>query len=259
MVRTGQLVVRYQSPWRRRGLLIVGVLGGLLLLYVIYEWGRFAGGYSKFAEVQRRRELTAQIDTLQQENEKLRGDIAKAELARNVDNKSYGVVEKNLEDLQAQVLKQREELTFYRGIVSPEDGIGGLRIQGFQVQSGGAPRHYRLLLVLQQSMREDAVVSGSVNIQIEGVRANRPEQLGLTQLGDSARADGLPFKFRYFQKFEHAVVLPEGFEPRAVNVEVRSTRLAPVRESYPWQVQAESLVVPAPPATDARQSDVQKQ
>jgi hypothetical protein len=259
MVRTGQLVVRYQSPWRRRGLLIVGVLGGLLLLYVIYEWGRFAGGYSKFAEVQRRRELTAQIDRLQQENEKLRGDIAKAELARNVDNKSYGVVEKNLEDLQAQVLKQREELTFYRGIVSPEDGIGGLRIQGFQVQSGGAPRHYRLLLVLQQSMREDAVVSGSVNIQIEGVRANRPEQLGLTQLGDGVRADGLPFKFRYFQKFEHAVVLPEGFEPRAVNVEVRSTRLAPVRESYPWQVQAESLVVPAPPATDARQSDVQKQ
>jgi hypothetical protein len=201
-MRTGHLVVRYQSPWRRRGIAIVGVLGGLLLLYVIYEWGRFAGGYSKFAEVQRRRELAAQIETLEQENEKLRGDIAKAELARNVDNKSYGVVEKNLEDLQAQVLKQREELTFYRGIVSPEDGIGGLRIQGFQVQSGGAPRHYRLLLVLQQSMREDAVVSGSVNVQIEGVRANRPEQLGLTQLGEGARADGLPFKFRYFQKFE---------------------------------------------------------
>jgi hypothetical protein len=258
-MRTGHLVVRYQSPWRRRGIAIVGVLGGLLLLYVIYEWGRFAGGYSKFAEVQRRRELTAQIQTLEQENEKLRGDIAKAELARNVDNKSYGVVEKNLEDLQAQVLKQREELTFYRGIVSPEDGIGGLRIQGFQVQSGGAPRHYRLLLVLQQSMREDAVVSGSVHVQIEGVRANRPEQLGLTQLGEGARADALPFKFRYFQKFEQAVVLPEGFEPRAVNVEVRSTRLAPVRESYPWQVQAESLVVPAPSATDPRQPDVQKQ
>jgi uncharacterized protein DUF6776 len=260
-MRTGQLVVRYQSPWRRRGLAIAIVLGGVLLLYVIYEWGRFAGGYSKFAEVQRRRELTAQIDALEQENEKLRGDIAKAELARNVDNKSYGVVEKNLEDLQAQVLKQREELTFYRGIVSPEDGIGGLRIQGFQIQSGGAERHYRLLLVLQQSMREDAMVSGSVNIQIEGVRANRPEQLGLPQLTDTVKGDGqLQFKLRYFQKFEQGVVLPEGFEPRAVNVEVRSTRLAtPVRESYPWQVQAESLVVPAPSATDPKQPDVQKQ
>jgi hypothetical protein len=259
-MRTGQLVVRYQSPWRRRGLAIACLLGGLLLLYVMYEWGRFSGGYSKFSEVQRRRELSAQIDTLERENEKLRGDVAKAELARNVDNKSYGVVEKNLEDLQAQVLKQREELTFYRGIVSPEDGIGGLRIQGFQVQSGGAPRHFRLLLVVQQSMREDAVVSGSVNIQIEGVRANRPEQLTLPQVADAARTDGqLPFKFRYFQKFEQAVVLPEGFEPRAVNVEVRSARLAPVRESYPWQVQAESLVAPAPSAPDARPPDVQKQ
>ncbi len=48
-------------------------------------------------------------------------------------------MEKNLADLQAQVLKHREQLTFYRGIVSPEDGIGGLRIQRFQVLSGGAP------------------------------------------------------------------------------------------------------------------------
>src|ERR1044072_4770908 len=150
-MRTGQLVVRYQSPWRRRGLAIVGVLGSLLLLYVIYEWGRFAGGGRKFAEVQRRRELAAQIDILEQENEKLRADIAKAELARNVDNKSYGVVEKNLEDLQAQVLKQREELTFYRGIVSPEDGIGGLRIPGFPIQSGGAPPHYSPLLGLERA------------------------------------------------------------------------------------------------------------
>lgn len=258
-MRTGQLVVRYQSPWRRRGLAIVGVLASLLLLYAIYEWGRFSGGYNKFAEVQRRRELVAQIDTLEQQNEKLRGDIAKAELASKVDNKSYGDVEKNLQDLQAQVLKQREELTFYRGIVSPEDGIGGLRIQGFQVQSGGAPLHYRLLLVLQQSMREDSVVSGSVAIQIEGVRANRPEQIGLAQLADAARDGQLPFKFRYFQKFEQDVVLPEGFEPRAVNVEVRSTRLAPVRESYPWRVQAETLVAPVPPPTESKQPDVQKQ
>ena len=55
------------------------------------------------------------------------------------------------------------------------------------------------------------------------------------------------------------MVLPEGFEPRAVNVEVRSARLAPVRESYPWQVQAESLAAPVPSATEPRQPDVQKQ
>jgi hypothetical protein len=62
----------------------------------------------------------------------------------------------------------------------------------------------------------------------------------IAQPGGNARADGqLPFQFRYFQNLEQDIVLPEGFEPRAVNVEVRSARLAPVRESYPWRVQAE--------------------
>lgn len=221
-------------------MLIALGLGSLLLLYAMYEWGRFEGGYSKFAEIQRRRELAAKIEFLERDNEKLRAQVAAAELSRNVDGRAYADVEKNLADLQAQVLKQREELTFYRGIVSPEDGIGGLRIQRFQVLPGGADQHFRLRLVLVQSMRQDAVVSGGVSIHIEGVQADRPTRLALAETGVKLRSDGqLPFQFRYFQNLEQDVVLPVGFEPRAVDVEVRSPRQAPVRESYPWQVQAE--------------------
>jgi hypothetical protein len=243
-LRTGAFVIRQHPTWRRRALLIGTILGGIVALYLMYEWGRFEGGYSKFADIQRRREIAAKVEALEQENERLRAEVAAAELARSVDHKAYAAVEKNLADLQAQVLKHREQLTFYRGIVSPEDGIGGLRIQRFQVLPGAAEHQFRLRLVLVQSMRQEAVVSGAVVVQIEGVRDNKPEQLALTnaiaQPGGNARADGqLPFQFRYFQNLEQDIALPEGFEPRAVNVEVRSGRLAPVRESYPWRVQAE--------------------
>jgi hypothetical protein len=243
-LRTGAFVIRQHPTWRRRAVLIGTMLGGIVALYVMYEWGRFEGGYSKFAEIQRRREVTAKVQSLEQENERLRAEAAAAELARSVDHKAYAAVEQNLADLQAQVLKHREQLTFYRGIVSPEDGIGGLRIQRFQVLPGAGEHQYRLRLVLVQSMRQEAVVSGAVVVQIEGVRDNKPEQLALTnaiaQPAANVRADGqLPFNFRYFQNLEQDIVLPEGFEPRAVNVEVRSARLAPVRESYPWRVQAE--------------------
>ena len=239
--RTGQFVIRQHPTWRRRAVMIGAVLGSIVALYLMYEWGRFEGGYSKFAEIQHRRELAARIEALEEENARLRAEVASAELARSVDNKAYADVEKNLTDLQAQVLKHREQLTFYRGIVSPEDGIGGLRIQRFQVLPGATQRQYRLRLVLVQSMRQETVVSGAVIVQIEGVRDNRPLQLALSQAGvTTARADGqLPFQFRYFQNLEQDIVLPEGFEPRAVNVEVRSARLDPVRESYPWQVQTE--------------------
>ncbi|HWK74246.1 MAG TPA: DUF6776 family protein [Povalibacter sp.] len=240
-LRTGRFVVRSRPLWQRRLLIGGSLLGVVLLLYLVYEWGRFDGGYNKFAEIQRRREFSAQIETLTSANEKLRAEVAAAELTRNVEHQAYAEVEKSLADLQAQVLKHREELTFYRGIVSPEDGIGGLRVQSFQIQAGSAESHYRLNLMLVQSMRQDAAASGTVDIRVEGARGGKPEQLPLSQIGGSTRADGLvAFQFRYFQELEQDIALPADFEPRAVTVEVRSGRLAPVRESYPWQVQAEN-------------------
>lgn len=239
-MRTGRLVVRYQSPWRRRWVLVCAILSALVFLYGVYEWGRFEGGYSKFAELQHRRELNAKIESLEDVNTKLRGDVAAGELARNVDRQAYADVEKDLAALQAKVLKYQEELTFYRGIVSPEDGIGGLRIQRFQVLPGTSERAFRLRLVLVQSMRQDTVVAGSVMVHIEGVRENKPTQLTLAEMGGETRADGLvPFQFRYFQSLEQIVTVPEGFDPKAVTVEVRSARSAVVRESFPWQVQTE--------------------
>lgn len=238
-MRTGQLVVRYHSP-RRRGWVIGAVLLLALLMYGMYELGRYRGGYNQLAELQRRSELTERISTLEQENEKLRIIAADAQLARDVERKAYAEVEKTLEDLQAQVLRHREELAFYRGIVSPDDGIGGLRIQSFHVLPGGVEHHYRLRLVLVQSLRQDAVVSGGVSIQIEGVQDGAPKVLLLADAGVKTRADGqLPFQFRYFQNLEEDLQLPERFEPRSVTVEVRAGRAEPVRQSYPWQIEAE--------------------
>lgn len=239
-LRTGHHVVRYRSPWKSRLLAIAGGAALGLILFGTYEWGRVDGGYSKLGEIERRRGLMTKIEALEENNEKLRADVAAVELARSVDRKAYADVEKNLADLQAQVLKHREELTFYRGIVSPEDGIGGLKVQRFQIAQGSAPNNFQLRLVLVQSMRQDAVASGSASIVIEGVRDGKPVQLALSEVGGTTRADGLvPFQFRYFQNIEQDIVLPEGFEPRAVTLEVRSGKRAPVRESYPWQVQAE--------------------
>src|SRR5262245_12964536 len=101
-MRTGRLVVRYQAPWRRPMVVCAAVLLIALVLYLIYEWGRAAGGFSKFDELQQRRVLMSQLATLKQDNDKLRADATAATLAREVDRKAYGDVEKNLAELQEQ-------------------------------------------------------------------------------------------------------------------------------------------------------------
>jgi outer membrane murein-binding lipoprotein Lpp len=236
-LRTGQLVIRRHAPWRRRLLGGGGLILGAMVLYGMYEWGRYSAGHNQLESVIERRGLQSKVEALERENDALRGQITAVDTTRDVDRQSYADVERTLGELQAQVLRQSEELTFYRGIVAPADGIGGLRIQRLEVLPGGSDRHFRLRVVLVQAMRQDAVVAGSVGIDIEGALNASPATLSLAEAGGNPPEGGrLPFSFRYFQNIEQDVMLPEGFEPLAVNVEVRSGRQPAVRQAFPWQV-----------------------
>ena len=235
--KTGQLVVRYHAPWRRRVWLTLAVVGGVLAFYATYEWGRFDGGYNVLAMAQERRDYAAKIGALERDNAALRASVTGAETAREVEHKSYADVERGLNALQAQVQQQNEELAFYRGIVAPEDGIGGLRVQRLEIYNGAVAGHYVLRLVLMQSMRQERTVSGGVKIELVGTRAQQPARLSLPEMGAETRDSGeLAFSFRYFQKLETEVALPEDFEPASVEVEVRSSRQSPLQQSFPWQV-----------------------
>jgi hypothetical protein len=233
------MVVRYHAPWRRRVLMAALVIGAIVVVYGTYEWGRFDGGYSVFAMMQERRDHAAETKALKDENAALRGKVTGAETARTVEHQSYADVERTLGDLQAQVQKQRDELAFYRGIVSPEDGVGGLRIQRLDVLPDAGDGRFKLRLVLMQSMRQDATIAGSVKIELEGSRNKQPARLTLAELGGQTRDSGeVAFSFRYFQNIEQDIALPADFEPTAIDVEVKSSRQQPLHQSFPWTVRA---------------------
>jgi len=235
--KTGRMVVRYHAPWRRRAMLAGAIVGAILAVYGTYEFGRFDGGYNVVAMAQERRDKAAEIEVLKNENAALRTKVTGAETARTVEHQSYADVERTLGDLQAQVQKQRDELAFYRGIVSPEDGVGGLRIQRMDVLPDAGDGRYKIRLVLMQSMRQDAVISGSVKIELEGSRNKQPVRLTLAQVGGQTREAGdVSFSFRYFQNIEQDIALPADFEPTAIDVEVKSSRQQPLHQSFPWAV-----------------------
>jgi hypothetical protein len=237
-LRTGQFVVRYHTPLKRRALWAATGLTGIALLYGAFELGRYSAGYDVMSTVRQRGALHTRLTALQSENEALRRTVASAQLTRDVNKQSYADVEKTLADLQAQLLRQREELAFYRGIVSPEDGIGGLRVQRFQVLPTQNERRFKLRVVLVQSMRQEAVASGAVQLAVNGMRGQEAIRLDLPAL--SADGDTLAFSFRYFQDLEQEIELPPDFQPRSIEVHVRTGRQAELRESYPWKIQTEA-------------------
>jgi hypothetical protein len=226
-------------PRARLRLLYAAVAAAVLAAlagWVGFALGQRSTGHGAAGEAEKRAVVADHDQQLELENKQLHARVAELEMARRLDRDAYGQVETTLGDLQSQLARQSDDLAFYRSIVSPADGIQGLRIQRFEVLPGDAPRQVRLKLTLVQAMRHESIVAGLAQITLLGAKDAVPARFSVGDLLGKPRAE-LPFSFRYFQTIEQAVVLPEGFEPFETEVRVRSSKLrAPVQQTFAWKV-----------------------
>ncbi|MDH3621674.1 MAG: hypothetical protein OER91_12330 [Gammaproteobacteria bacterium] len=208
----------------------------LVAIYLVFEYGRISAGYDVLDAAGERAVLQAHIDTLDGEIAALKQEIALHETDKKVNRESYKEVEGSLIALQAKIQEQQDAIAFYRGIVSPADGKPGLRVQDLRLTRGAEERQFNLRLVLVQAMKHDRKVSGDVAIRVEGNEDGTAKTYALTELLPADAETAWPFSFRYFQDFDRQLVLPDGFTPERIHVEVRSrTRsISSVEESYAW-------------------------
>jgi hypothetical protein len=214
---------------------LAAVLAAGLLSAYAYNRGQASAGLDAAQVALERRALISRAERLEKQNARLNAKVAELEMARNLDREAYGQVERTLGELQSQLSRKSDDLAFYKSIVSPEDGVQGLRIHRFEVQPGVEPREFVLKLTLVQAMRHDSVATGLADVVLHGTEGGRPARHSVGELLGRPKAQ-LPFSFRYFQTLEQAVTLPEGFDAFEVEVQVRSGKLrTPLQQSYPWQ------------------------
>lgn len=207
-------------------------------IVLAYELGRFNGGYSILDQRRERDELTGTIAERDRQIDDLQRNIAILETSQEVDRETYSQLEQSLGDQQAQIQAQEEELAFYRGIISPEDGVAGLRVETLELRPAGVSHGYLLHLVLVQAITHDRRVSGTVRLQIAGLMDGEPVVLQFNELvSDDGSAD-LAYSFRYFQDLQRQVVLPEGFEPDEVLMQIRPREPSGdvLEQTYEWAV-----------------------
>jgi len=211
---------------------------GLVLVigYLVFEFGRIRAGYDVGDAASDRQTYEDHIMTLDDEIVELNQEVALLKTHRDVDSKVYKEVEVSLTALQAKIQEQRDAIAFYRGIVSPSDRNSGLRVQDMRVTRGKAEREFNVRLVLVQAMKHDRKVSGDVHLSVEGVQDGVDTTYAFAQLLPEKAEKRWAFSFRYFQDFSRQLVLPDGFTPERVHVEVRSrTRsIASIEESFAW-------------------------
>jgi hypothetical protein len=239
----GKLVVRSYAPKRRALLWSVAVLITSGILYAVFEMGRYDAGFRVVDSVRGALSANARIRGLEAENEKQRTQLEAADVARRVDREGYKQVERSLGDMQSQIARLNQDLSFYRGLVQP-DSIIHVKVQQMQIVPETTPGQYRLKFVLMQTGKPDSVVAGNAGITIDGLLRGKPVSLSFAQVTPNRRST-LAYSFRYFQDYDEPVQLPQGFEPTRVGVDIRSGRDKDAshsfRQAFVWKAQGMSV------------------
>jgi hypothetical protein len=241
-----KLVVRSHAPKRRAALIGAIALLSLLVVYAAFEFGRYDAGFRVVESVRGALSASAKIRALEAENAQQRTELAAAEVARRVDREGYKQVERSLGDMQSQINRLNQDLSFYRGLVQPES-IVAVKVQQMQIVPETLTGHYRLKFVLMQVGKPSGMVSGSAAITIDGLQQGKPVGLTFAQVSPDRRPS-LAYSLRYFQNYDEPIELPAGFEPTRVGVEIHSGKDSThaFRQAFVWKAQGMSIETEAP-------------
>ena len=244
-MKSGRLVVRHNTAWQHRAFhvfLLLLVLGAGWGLYYI---GQNQAGFSVFESKEVEAQLQEKINSLEQDKLDLRDKLALLKRASQVDGQAYEQIKLDIKPLQQEILELREEVSFYRGIVAPRESSAGMRVDKFNVVKTNGEGLYHFTLVLTQVIKNKRTTRGTAKMTVEGEQNGRPRKLTLKTIAVNKKKY-LEFKFKYFQKIEGDLILPKGFTPRQVLVEVSPHKKKKIKSSFDWPNDAKEQVVEVP-------------
>jgi len=230
-----QLIIKSPQPGRKALLISILTVAVAGAAYGSYYYGHSSAGFDYQQLKMTHEKVQQQLYKADQENEELREATALLKKSADIDKKAYSDVDTTLKSLQAEILELKEQVAFYRGIVSPTQNAAGLNITSFKLNKLGGESAYHFKLVLTQVKQNNRTIRGKANIMINGLLNGESKKLDVADLLGKSKRD-LDLRFKYFQTIEGDVVLPEGFVPSQVLVDLRPVGQgqSAISHTYNW-------------------------
>ncbi|HLE93681.1 MAG TPA: DUF6776 family protein [Sulfuricaulis sp.] len=230
--KPGDLVIKPRYSPRIKLLLTVILAVALLALAgLIYNYGLNRAGFERESAEQAQRALQEDIRKLREKNQELQESLARAQRTVQMDQAAYQDLDKSLKASAQEIVKLREELNFYRNIISPVDKKTGLRIQNLAIEPIGTSNQFRYKLVLIQALKHEGSVHGRASFEISGIQVGEDAVVRVP----AANERPIPVNFKYFQDIEGKLELPRNFQPKRIKVIITTVGGASMAEAtYNW-------------------------
>ncbi len=232
------IVVPYR-PLLRVALMLIGGALVAAAVYGSYFFGYHKGTSSEEQVIEERDKLQLAYGESVSEVETLRQELANVKLGADVDRQSSENVRQEVIALKSQITELQEDISFYRGLMSPSGNKRGLTIGPLDLVSSGAPRRYNYKLVMQQLAENHVLLSHRLTFKVIGRLGEMRVAYPLSELSEQVSKESIKLRFKYFQNIQGELVLPEGFEPDSIELVAKSSgrNSATVEKRFGWLVQ----------------------
>ncbi len=219
---------------------VVAVILAGLLVKILF----FPSLDEKNPYVSQIRELEKEVDrqeriigVLRKHNKDLKQDYTKMVHLREIDQEALSKVQDQLKIDQNERLKMEEELIFLRGMVSSKLGKGVLHLQRLRLEPGEGENSYRYAFTVSKVLKNPEYIEGSVYLSLSGEQKGKKRSLSLKQVSRDEQ-DKLKMRFKHFQNIEGELLIPSGFKPSGVTIEVKpeGDKFKPIKKSFKWVV-----------------------
>lgn len=232
------VVVRHE-PYRR--IRMASLL--LVVVVVVAASSALLGSSAVYDQLlaveQERDQLTDALVESEQARQYSEQQLANLSTGAAVDRQAVGEVRAIIKEQRQQIAELKEEIGFYKGLMSPTERERGLSIRGWEVYPTAHPQRFQYKLLIQQLAVKHQVLKGSVSVVITGREGDIEKSINLAGLSAAGMASNVPLRFKYFQNIEGELEIPVGFVPHQVALVARATKpkKVQVEKRYGWIVQ----------------------
>jgi hypothetical protein len=211
--------IRPHIPWYLRWSLVLPfVIAAGLLIWFAYNSGLQFAGFNRGETIEELTQLRNKAAKLEAENVQLNSQVVKYERQMQMAQGSSQETVHQLKVLNDENAKLQEDLAFFQSLTATHAKEGELAVHRLRVEHDKMPGEFRVRMLLVQSGQRAKEFAG--NYQIVATFSKSGQKI--TQLFPQVNAPAIPFqlKFKYYQRVEQSIQLPQDAHLESVQVRV---------------------------------------
>lgn len=142
-------------------------------------------------------------------------------------------LQKELARRDEKIALLKADTDFYEYLVGNPAKRQGLRVHSLAIRPVSSKQAFQYTVVLTQTIKKSAFVDGKLTFSVEGTQEGKLKKLTWSELLDDQKASPHAFHFRYFERLEGMVTLPQNFEPLRIHVRA-SSETATDKQTFKW-------------------------